>query len=96
MQSLWRIDLFGGVRATRLEETVTRFRTRKTAALLAYLALHKERHHSRDSLTELLWPEADAEQGRQNLRMALSSLRRQLEPPGIAPGSVIQATRTQV
>ena len=39
MQSaIWRIDLLGGLRASRGNQIVTRFDTRKTAALLAYLA----------------------------------------------------------
>ena len=40
MESAWRIDLFGGLSATHGERVVTRFRTQKTAALLAYLAYH--------------------------------------------------------
>ncbi len=35
---IWQIQLFCGLRAIREERTVTRFRTQKTAALLAYLA----------------------------------------------------------
>jgi DNA-binding SARP family transcriptional activator len=40
--------------------TVTRFRTQKTAALLAYLAFHKEgpTPSRREALIERLWPDA--------------------------------------
>jgi DNA-binding SARP family transcriptional activator len=38
MSERWRIQLFGGLRAERGERVVTRFPTRKAAALLAYLA----------------------------------------------------------
>ncbi len=46
----------------------------KTLALLAYLAVSGQ-PHSRDTLATLLWPEADAIQGRGGLRRALSELR---------------------
>ena len=36
------------------------------------------------------------EAGQASLRTALSSLRRQLEPPGVPPGSVLVADRSQV
>jgi DNA-binding SARP family transcriptional activator len=34
---MWQIELLGGLQATAGERVVNRFRTRKTAALLAYL-----------------------------------------------------------
>jgi predicted ATPase len=74
---------------------VERFRSRKTASLLAYLALHP-RAHTRAALIEIFWPETPPTQGQQSLRSALVSLRQHLEPPGIAPGSVVVATRSQV
>jgi predicted ATPase/DNA-binding SARP family transcriptional activator len=85
----WHLALFGGLRAARGPETITRFRSQKIGALLAYLALYPQRVHSREELADLFWPDADPEAGRTNLRTALSSLRRQLEPPGTAPGSVV-------
>jgi DNA-binding SARP family transcriptional activator/predicted ATPase len=51
--------------------------TRKTAALLIYLAV-EGRWHSREKLVSLLWPERDAEHGRGALRSTLSLLRRSL------------------
>jgi DNA-binding SARP family transcriptional activator len=78
-----RIELLGGLRFVRGADSVTRFRTRKTAALLAYLAYHPHRSHSREVLTDLLWPDDEPEAGRHSLRTALSSLRRQLEPGGL-------------
>jgi hypothetical protein len=35
MTNLWRIEFFGGLRARRDNEIISRFRTQKTAALLA-------------------------------------------------------------
>src|SRR5436309_15987074 len=80
MDARWRIELFGGLRAQRGEQILTRFRTQKTALLLAYLAYHSRRTHSREALIELLWPESEAELGRHTLSVALSWLRSQLEP----------------
>src|SRR5262249_30245281 len=43
---------------------------------------------------ELLWPESAPPAGHRNLRCELTSLRRQLEPPGVPPGAVLVATRS--
>lgn len=51
--------------------------TRKATALLAYLALTRERHR-RDALVNLLWPEYDQTRGRAALRRTLSALRKGL------------------
>src|SRR5687768_6464890 len=82
MNRRWRIELLGGLRAMQGDREVSRFRTHKTAALLAYLAYHGHRAHSRDELVDVLWPDDELEAGRSRLRVALSSLRRQLEPMG--------------
>jgi DNA-binding SARP family transcriptional activator len=89
----WRIELLGGLRAARGERVITHFRTRKTAELFAYLAYHPQRPHPRELLIELLWPECELDAGRHNLSMALSWMRQQLEPPGVADGSVLAADR---
>jgi DNA-binding SARP family transcriptional activator len=87
----WQITLLGGLRAEHRNSgaTVTRFRSQKFGALLAYLALFPQRVHTREELADLLWPDADPEVARTNLRTALSSLRKQLEPPGTPSGSVL-------
>lgn len=54
------------------------FRTRKTASLLSYLTYYAGRRISKDLLVDLLWPDADADKGRQSLRMAVSALRSSL------------------
>src|SRR5438105_4651494 len=83
MNAPWRIEMLGGLRATQGEQVVARFQTRKTGALLAYLAYHGHRPHPREELIELLWPECDPRAGHDRLKTALSSLRRQLEPPDV-------------
>lgn len=52
-----------------------RFRSRKELALLCYLAVEGGAH-TRDRLTELLWPGGGEKRGRAALRNALSGLRR--------------------
>ena len=89
MNAVWRICLMGGLRAERGEEIVTRFRSQKIGALLAYLALFPHRPHTREELADLFWPDAEPEAARANLRTALSSLRRPLEPPGTPAGAVL-------
>lgn len=96
MQRLWSLRLFGQLAAETNGVTVTRFRTQKTAALLAYLACHADRPHPREELVALLWPDAELDAGRHNLSQALTSLRHQLEPPGIAAGAVVVADRNTV
>src|SRR5437588_3479130 len=88
-EPLWRIDLLGGLRALGRDHSVTRLRTQKTGALLAYLALFREGTHPREQLAELFWPDSAPAAGRGRLREALSSLRRQLEPPGVPAGAVL-------
>jgi DNA-binding SARP family transcriptional activator len=88
MDTQWRIEMLGCLRATQGGTTgrregvrvIARFRTRKAAALLAYLAYHPHRAHPRELLIELLWPEYPPENGHNNLSRELTSLRRQLEP----------------
>jgi predicted ATPase/DNA-binding SARP family transcriptional activator/class 3 adenylate cyclase len=96
MDAPWRIELLGWLRAVCGDQIVSRFRRQKTGALFAYLAYYLHRSHPRDALVEMLWPERDPEAGRRDLRVALSSLRRQLEPPGVPPGAVLITDRACV
>jgi predicted ATPase/DNA-binding SARP family transcriptional activator len=88
--------MLGGLRACQGDTVITRFKTHKTGALLAHLAFHSQRTHTREALIELLWPESDLEQGRPSLSVALSSLRHQLEPPGTPARSVLLTTNNEV
>src|SRR5579871_5165110 len=93
MERLYQIELLGGLRVRRAESLITRFRTQKAGALLGYLAYHAQNAHPREELLELLWPDLDLPAGRNNLSTILSSLRHQLEPPGIPAGAVLCADR---
>ena len=54
------------------------FRSQKTTALLAYLAVFNQGHR-REWLGELLWPDAEPRNARNSLRVALHNLRDTLE-----------------
>ncbi|HLK59460.1 MAG TPA: tetratricopeptide repeat protein [Chthonomonadaceae bacterium] len=96
MNALCRIELLGGLRIRRRGQTLSRFPTYKTGALLAYLAYYRHSAHPREVLIELLWPDVAPEAGRQSLSQALSSLRHQLEPPGVPAGGILAADRATV
>src|ERR1044071_7698571 len=93
---MWRIQLLGGLRLEHGRTIIEKFRRQKTASLLAFMASHTGREFGREELIELFWPDDDLDAGRNNLRVALSELRRQLEPPPTPPGSVLATTRSHV
>jgi len=93
MSALCRILMLGRLAVVQGDRTIARFRTRKTAALLAYLAYHRDQSHSREQLVDLFWPEADPNPARRSLSVAVCSLRHQLEPPGVPGGAVLVADR---
>jgi predicted ATPase/DNA-binding SARP family transcriptional activator len=72
------LALLGAPQVTRADGGAVVFRSRKHLALLAYLAVEQRHSHSRDTLLGLLWPEADEDAARTNLRVALADLRRLL------------------
>jgi DNA-binding SARP family transcriptional activator len=96
MERVWSFQMLGRFRLTQGERSIGRFRTLKAAGVLAYLAVHRHRSHPRETLIEIFWPEAEPDSGRHSLSLALSSLRHQLEPPGVPAGSVIVADRSSV
>lgn len=81
--------MFGGLRVRQGSRCVERFQTQKTGALLAYLALQRPRPVPRETMAELLWPEGAPDAVRNRLNQAVSSLRRQLHPPELAPLTVL-------
>ncbi len=89
----WRIEFFGGLRAISDGREIVRFQTRKTGLLLAYLAYNLREDHSRDELMELFWPDSEWDRGSQSLSQALTSLRKQLEPPGVPLSTFLIAPR---
>ena len=92
----WRITLLGGLTVEANGLIVDRFEHRKAASLLAYLAYHPHRKHSREELMEMLWPEEDPEVTRVRFRQALLNLRRALDGAGAPSEEILHADRTFV
>src|SRR5262245_17063706 len=74
------LTLFGDFQARLGSGPPIRLRTRKSQALLAYLARPPGQAHSRDKLAALLWGERSQHQARSRLRETLFVLRRSLSP----------------
>ncbi len=68
------LHLFGRF-AAHLDGNALAFARRKSAALLAYLALHPGPHR-RESLAALLWPDARGDDARLSLRVTLADVRK--------------------
>src|SRR5579862_7300782 len=96
MGAQWEVRLLSELRAVQGDREVTRFRTHKTAVLWATLACWPLKMHLREQLLAQLWPDAEPTDARNNLSVALSSLRNHFEPPTQTAGSVIQADRQSV
>ncbi len=72
-----KIATFGGLYIREDDELVAGFASRKVEALLVYLAC-TGRPHSRELLADLLWDDRSQQQAMANLRVVLSSLRKQV------------------
>lgn len=72
------ICLFGGMAVTLDGQPVTKFRSAKTRALLAYLAARPDQPHERTYLATLLWDEYADSAAKTNLRIELSNLKKLL------------------
>ena len=86
-----RLDLLGSPQASLADHAIV-LRTRKTLALLAYLALERGQH-PREQLADLFWPEADIEDARASLRTTLSYVRQAL---GAEVDAILLTTRESV
>jgi predicted ATPase/DNA-binding SARP family transcriptional activator len=75
---MFSLTLLGGFYVEKDGSPISGFATDKARALLAYLAIERERPHRRESLAALFWPEQPEERARQSLRQALSNLRQVL------------------
>lgn len=86
------LTLLGGFQA-RVGDRPLSIPTRKSSALLAYLAVRPNDFHLRDKLASLLWGASDREEARHSLRQTLSVLRRTLSA---AHASVLKINRSGV
>ncbi|MEQ1822599.1 MAG: BTAD domain-containing putative transcriptional regulator [Fimbriimonadaceae bacterium] len=91
-----RIEMLGGLRVIQGESVIDRFQTQKTAILLAFLAANKGKKFQREVIAEMLWPDGAMTTIRNRLNQAVSSLRRQLHPPGAEQDYLIQADYSTV
>src|SRR6266436_1732542 len=83
-----KLTLLGGFQAQLGADAPLALPTRKTQALLAYLALPLGQAHSRDKLATLLWGDMPDAQARGNLRHALSRIRKAL-PASARAGMIL-------
>lgn len=79
MTAKLQLLLFGGLQIIDDSVPLMNFMSNKVPALFAYLAITK-RPHQRDTLAALLWGEMSDTDAKNNLRQALSNLRKFLEP----------------
>jgi DNA-binding SARP family transcriptional activator len=90
MSSL-RINLLGCVRVQHDGETAPARLPHRVQALLAYLVLHRERTHRRETLSALFWGEQSEASARSCLSTSLWRLRQILEPPKLPRGMYLLA-----
>lgn len=74
----WELQVLGGLVLRSASGAVIELPTRKSALLLAYLAIPAGTTHARDRLANLLWPSSGQDQARGSLRHALAALRKVL------------------
>jgi adenylate cyclase len=79
-----RLAIFGRFRAADALGNEIPIKSRKSRALLAYLALPPGKERSREAIMALLWSDRGDEQARSSLRQALSGLRKDLGETAIA------------
>ena len=84
------ISLFGTVRISHSNPALSAGKSTHTIqALLAYLALERNRLHPREVLADLFWGDYDTIRARGCLNTALWRLRQVLEPEGIPGGTYL-------
>lgn len=75
-----RFHLFGKFVVSRDAEVIKGLDSLKEQELLGFLLTHRRKHHSREALATLLWPEAPPEKAKKYLRQALWHLQGLLCP----------------
>jgi len=76
-----RIKLFGSLELERDGLPLSRFASRKSGELFAYLALNRKAPHTREHLAGVFWGESTEERARHTLNTTLWRINRVLEPP---------------
>lgn len=88
------IKLLGTFQVKLDGDVLTGFRSDKTRALLAYLAVENTRPHRRDWLASLLWADYDDHAAHRSLTSALANLRQLFSPLG--NWATLDASRSDV
>jgi predicted ATPase/DNA-binding SARP family transcriptional activator len=88
------IHLLGQLQISMDGEVVTGFESDKVRALLVYLAVEAGRLHRREALAELLWPERPEGSALNNLRGALSNLRKAIQDRDASPPFILATRQT--
>lgn len=80
-----QIQALGALRVTVGEITLTRthWRSRRALRLFGFLLTQRFRWVPRDAILEAIWPEADPDRARNNLRQTVHLLRAILEPKAV-------------
>jgi DNA-binding SARP family transcriptional activator len=81
----YRLRLLGEPSGIDRADAAVNLASRKSLALLAYLALNQNQPPGRDRLVDLFWGERFEQQARQSLRQAVYGLRRTLDVEGTNP-----------
>ena len=87
------IRLLGGFEVSGLEQRAVppgAWRLRKARSLVKLLVLSPGRLQHRDQVIDALWPDADAEAGRNNLHQVVHAARRALAALDIDPATVLR------
>lgn len=87
-----RIWLFGTLRLDHEDLSVGSNMSRSVEGLFAYLLLHRDRYHSRESLAGIFWGDRENRQARRCLNTALWRLRCVLEPNDNTRGTYLTTT----
>jgi predicted ATPase/DNA-binding SARP family transcriptional activator len=88
------IHLLGQLQVMVDGELVTDFESDKVRALLVYLAVEANRIHRREALAGLLWPERPESSALNNLRGALSNLRKAIADHTASPPFILATRQT--
>lgn len=83
--------LFGKFAASDGHSTLKGLDAAKDQELLSYLLIHRNQHHSRETLAGLLWSENSTERSKKYLRQAIWHLQNVLEPESSADEKIVLA-----
>lgn len=88
------VSLFGGITIATQDGESINLPTRKTALVLAVLAMLGEKGTTREALAEWIWPDRSDGQAKSSLRQALTGIRKVL--PSISDGFALKTERDRV